>query len=374
MHKAAWAEIHVESLIHNLHTIRSQLKPHTAVCAVLKADAYGHGDIGTAQSLSGMGLVDMMAVGKMSELIRLSRKLPDNSPDILLLGDSEAGEVLEHLRDGSLHPARVLFSVYSMRQARELDALGTALRVKLRVHIRTDGWNSGMGLGYEEFLAHEEELCASGSLEICGIYSHLYSAYSDNPGGILQELERFDRFIRRIRPDLRKRVKVHILNSALIFRFPGYAYDMVRAGTALYGLSCGDKGLLRPAMRICATVFDVRMIDASAPLSYHAGRPDSGMRKIARIMLGYWDSPLLLTQGDVQIRIRGRLFRLADEVCMDNLCIDVSDADDIAVGDTAVLLGEEGVTVNEILERNHISYVHSEWLCMTAGRLEKVYL
>ncbi len=60
---------------------------------------------------------------------------------------------------------------------------------------------------------------------------------------------------------------------------------------------------------------------------------------------------------------------------MDNLCIDVTGNTDVKVGDTAVLMGdEEGVTLYDILERNHIHYVHSEWMCMTATRLEKVYV
>ena len=59
---------------------------------------------------------------------------------------------------------------------------------------------------------------------------------------------------------------------------------------------------------------------------------------------------------------------------MDNLAVDVTGADDIAVGDVAVLLGDEGVTVEQTLERNGISIARSEWLCMTAGRLEKVFV
>ena len=111
----------------------------------------------------------------------------------------------------------------------------------------------------------------------------------------------------------------------------------------------------------------------SAPLSYKSPIA-AGRRKIARIMLGYWDCPLLLTQKDIRILIRDRLFCLADDPCMDNLCIDVTGSDDISVGDVAVILGEPGVFVEEILERNEIDYVHSEWMSMTAGRLEKVYL
>jgi alanine racemase len=141
----------------------------------------------------------------------------------------------------------------------------------------------------------------------------------------------------------------------------------------MYGLACGDGGRLRPAMRICARIFDVRSVDGSVPMAYESVKKDHN-RRIARVMLGYWDSPLLLTQNNIRVWVKGRLFLPADDVCMDNLCIDVTAAEDIEVGDIAVFLGEEGVTVPEILERNGITYVHSEWLCMTAQRLEKVYI
>jgi serine/alanine racemase len=169
---------------------------------------------------------------------------------------------------------------------------------------------------------------------------------------------------------------VHILNSALVFLFPQYAYDMVRTGTAMYGLPSFDGGRLHPILRICAHVFDVRVISDDAPLCYesHMDKPHDGCRRIARIMLGYWDSPLLLTQKEIRILIRGRLFPLADDICMDNLAVDVTGAEDIAIGDEAVLLGEGGVSLAETMERTGISVARSEWLCMTAGRLEKVIL
>ena len=91
-------------------------------------------------------------------------------------------------------------------------------------------------------------------------------------------------------------------------------------------------------------------------------------------MLGYWDLPLLLTQKDVRIWIKGKLYEPADDVCMDNLCIDVSGDDEICVGDRAVLLGEEGIGAMDILARNGIDFVHGEWMCMTADRLEKIYI
>ena len=382
--KSAKAQVRTQDLAYNLALIRAQLPAGTALCAVLKADAYGHGLPGMLRLLSRRGLVDMAAVGKLSELLQLHRaasdgslspgEAPERTLDLLLLGNCEAAELAPVLDLPGFPRERVLWSVYSLRRFREFSALGRAQGAPLRVHIRVDGWNTGMGLGYREFLEHEEELFNTPGVRVCGLYNHLYTSYSQNTAEIEGELERFQQFVDALRPEHRRQLRVHILNSPLIFQFPQYAFDMARTGTAMYGLPCGDGGRLRPILRVSARVFDVREVDAAAPLSYEQGPHAAATRRIARMMLGYWDSPLLLTMKDVRVRIRGRVFRLADEICMDNLCIDVTGADDIVAGDEAVLLGEPGVTVEEIMERNGLPHVHSEYLCMTAGRLEKEYL
>lgn len=374
LHKSAWAEIRTGNLKNNLAVIRSQLPSDTAVCAVLKADAYGHGMMRFRNWLAENRLADLVAVGKMSELVTLTAALLPDGPKTLLLGPTETDELETCLVMGKVRPEETVFSVYNLRQFHELEALAEKRSLRLSVHIRVDGWDSGMGLGYDEFLCHEDELMSADSLDVCGLYSHLYTSYSGDLEGIRGELERFDALVRQIRPEHRARLTVHILNSSLIFLFPEYHYDMVRSGTAMYGLPTYDGGRLRPIMRVCARVFDVREVSDDAPLCYesHGEKPHDGSRRIARIMLGYWDCPFLLTQKEIRILIRGRLFRPADDICMDNMAIDVTGAEDIAVGDEAVLLGDRGVSLVETMERTGISIARSEWLCMTAGRLEKV--
>lgn len=376
LHKSAWAEIRTDALKNNLSVIRSQLPAGTPVCTVLKADAYGHGMKRLYRYLADQRLADMAAVGKMRELITLTAMSEPGDPPLLLLGPTESDELETCLREGSVKPDRTVFSVYSMRQFSELEALAEKLSLRFTVHIRVDGWNSGMGFDYEEFLQREDEIFAAPSLTVSGLYSHLYTSYSGDLEGIRRELERFDALLHRVRPEHRERLTVHVLNSSLIFLFPQYAFDMVRTGTAMYGLPAYDNDRLRPILRVCAHVFDVREISDDAPLCYesHAEKPHGGRRRIARIMLGYWDSPLLLTQKEIRVLIRGRLFPLADDICMDNLAVDVTGAEDISVGDEAVLLGEGGVSLSETLERTGITIARSEWLCMTAGRLEKVLL
>ncbi len=373
--RSAWAEVSSENIEKNIRIIQKQVGEGVKVCAVVKADAYGHGLSGFVDTLSKRKFTEIAAVGKFRELIKVFAEVNPSEMDILLLGAAASDEIALALDKGEIVSRRSIFSIYNTDMLRRLDKVAEFAKVTLRVHIRIDIWDSGMGLSPKEFLDKQDMIMAMPHLDVCGLYTHLYSAYSGDLDEIGSELKRFDDMVRLITPAYREKLCIHALNSALIFSFPQYAYDMVRAGTAIYGLPCGENTGLKTLMRICAQVFDVSEVDAGIPLSYINKNDNSRKkRRIARIMLGYWDLPLLLTQKEVRVWIKGRLYMLADDVCMDNLCIDVSGDDDIRVGDKAVLFGEEGVMDTDILDRNGIDYVHGEWMCMTADRLEKIYI
>ena len=371
--KSAWAEIDSASLSHNIEIIKKRLGKGTRLCGILKGDAYGHGMALVKPFLEREHLVDMFACGKISELEKIFKETGTAS-EVLLLGASTADEIGDSILNHRIPVEKSIISVCGFDQFHELEKVSEKLGVKIRVHIRVDEWNSGIGIGYEDFFKHEEELLATPYLDVCGLYGHLYTSYDFTSEETLKELRAFDNLVQRINPKYRDELTVHVLNSALIFRFPEYSYDMVRSGTAIYGLSCGDNGELQPVMSICGTVFSVKEVDAAAPLSYDEKTRDTGKRKIARVMLGYADCPLLLTQKEVRVLIRGKLFSLAEEACMDNLCIDVTGSDEIEIGDRAVILGDDGIQASDASERNGLHLVHSDWMSITAGRLEKVMI
>ncbi|WP_408070755.1 alanine racemase [Butyrivibrio sp. JL13D10] len=373
-HKEAWAEINTDAIRNNLKTISKKLGDKVGICAVLKADAYGHGIRGIRKCLSKCPHVTMVAVGKMSELTTLSSQHYDDGIPTLLIGAADPEEIESKLQNNSISAKDSIFTLYKTEWIDKLNSIGERLGVKIRIHVRLDRYDSGMGISYDDYTRNEKKLFSSENLDVCGLYTHLYSSYSDDEQSIRAELEYFKAFSDKIDPDYRKNLMVHALNSSLVFRFPEYAFDMVRVGSAMYGLADKKDSDMQFAMKICARIFDVRDIEDDVPLSYESNCKRRGKRKIARIMLGYWDAPLIFTQKDVRVSINKRLFYPADEMCMDNLCIDITGADDIKIGDIAVILGEEGVSAYEILDRNNISYVHGEWLCMTAGRLEKFYI
>ncbi len=372
--RAVWAELDGGRIRQNLQTVREGLARGTRVCAVLKGNAYGHGLREMGAFLAENRLADLAAVANPAEAEALEQ-LPawDGSDlDVLILGYTDAEEAEDAIRSGRILPERTLFSACSATHFRELDQLGRRLGVRLRVHLRLDGSDSGIGIGYGMYRKSERGFFAAEGVEILGLYGHLYTAYSGDRAATEREIRDFDALVREIPSSVRERLTVHLLSSGAVFSFPEYAYDMVRVGTALYGLGERECSRLRPVMRICGRICAVREVGPEVPLSYGAGGAGNGTRRVAQVMLGYGDCPCLLTQGRVLAEIRGQLYPLADEPFMDHLCLDVTGAEGVRSGDTAVLLGPDGITACEIAQRSGISYVHGDWMTMTADRLEKV--
>ena len=379
--KGAWAEVDKEAVRENIAYVRSLLPEGTRFCAVLKGNAYGHDLVKMKDYLVSASLVDMVAVGQVSELLLLQDHPHPKDVDELLLGFCRAREVEVALGEGRLSAQKMVFSIYNLPQFLELEELAKKSGKVLRVHLRVDPQDSGMGLSFETMLWQEEVFFSSPHVKVTGLYAHFYSSYGEDDSKLQRELEGFDAFLSRLSKKHLEGLIIHACNSPLVFRTAGHAYSMVRVGSALYGIQGGFEDRapkdrtreLHTAMRICARVFAIKTIQKQTSLSYHpSGAQD--MRRIARLMIGYWDVPLLLNQKDVRVCIRGKLFPLADDVCMDNLCIDITGSEEVSVGDVAYLLGPVGVRLEDILERNEIEFLHAEWLTMTAGRLPKVYV
>lgn len=369
--KTAWAEISKGAIIHNLDFVCSLLAPGTAVCAVLKGDAYGLGMIKIKKFLAENKLAEMFACGTIREMEKLFAETDDDS-DVLLLGFCPAYVLEKSFVEGRIPHKSAIFSVWNMDQYYELENLAKKLGHKIRLHIRVEEWGSGMGLRYEEYLEHEDEIMNSPCLDVCGIYGHIFSSYDDDTAETERELKVFDAFVGKINPEYRRCLTVHVQNSALVLRFPEYSYDMARVGTFLYGMPFRDGGRIQTVMKICATVFSVKDVDENVPLGYEGTLSVNGKRRIARVMIGYADCPVLLTLAKVKVKIRGKYYFLAEEACMDNLCVDITGNDDIEEGDIAVIMGDEGLDAVDIISENEIKPVHCDWMIITSSRLEKV--
>lgn len=359
----AWAEISLSDILKNLKIIKRYAGKNTGIGAVVKADAYGLGAKEISKTLGKEESISMFIVGKPAEAEEI-RPFANGKPILILDRVSVAGIK-------SPETEQMIYSAYDMDFLRELELLGERTNKAFPVHVRVDIWGSGLGFLPEEI---KEDLFSFSHVQVKGIYTHLHSSYQFDWRKSEEELCQFDRALLGLPARIRQELTVHAQNSPLIFTHSNHNYNMVRSGTALYGLPCHPRNTygLTPLLSLKSRIVTIAERKEECPLSYQkqkGGR--SG--KVARFLFGYWDCPFLMTQDGVKVWISGRLYSVADEPCMDSACIEV-EQDGVSVGDEVVLLGEhDGVRLREILARHHIDLAHSERLYILSKRLCRIY-
>lgn len=336
----------MDALRHNTALLGEVVRPST-VCAVVKANGYGHGASTVARAALAGGAVGV-AVALVEEGARL-REAQYADP-ILLLSEPPPGSEDEVVALG-LEP-----TVDTVEGVRRLADAARRLGHRVAVHVKVDTGMHRVGAPPEQVV----ELCqtvadAAPSLSAAGLWTHL--AVAEGSGGedrafTQVQLQRFE----EVRGDLRRqnlepRV-LHAANSAGAIAVPQSRYQMVRCGIALYGYSPSPAvsealsrqlpgAQLRPALSLKARVSSVRELPAGASPSYGRLRPLPERSSVATVPLGYADGvPRRLFETGGEVLIGGRRRPLAGMVTMDHLVVDCGH-DAVAVGDEVVLIGRQ---------------------------------
>ncbi len=322
------------------------------LCAVVKADGYGHGAVATARAALAGGAT-WLAVALVEEGIEL-RQAGVTAP-ILLLSEPRPTEMVEVVAY-DLRP-----SVYSATALAAAAAAATTGNHRLGVHLKIDTGMHRVGAHPDDAVLLARAIAAKGQLRLEGVWTHcavadeLANSYTD------VQLERYEQMLKALEADGGYRspgsFRRHAANSALLLAGsrPDASpirrrarYDMVRAGIALYGLPpsadfLGDMSGLRPAMQLRTQVSYVKRVAAGEGVSYGlAYRLDSD-RCVATLPIGYADG----VRRDYGLRggyvlIRGSRRPVVGVVTMDQLMVDCGGRSDVSVGDEAVLIGTQG--------------------------------
>ncbi|MDG2122673.1 MAG: alanine racemase, partial [Verrucomicrobiales bacterium] len=311
-----WAEIDLSALLHNLGVVRS-LHPDTAVMAVVKADAYGHGVPHVATALASAG-VEFLGVANATEARRLARTGTDKR--IYLLGPTAPGE-----RPEIVHH-RWVSCISSLEEAEHFDQLNAAAaNPPLPVHLAVD---TGMGRG--GFLASSlpgihPRLQALPHLHLEGIGSHLSSA-DENPGFTHQQIDLFNATLESL-GGAETFTYRHLANSAGLLDYPLGHTNLVRPGLMLYGISPvpGHQQNLRPVLSLKASITLVRTLPPGHGISYGRTFVTDRPTTVATIGIGYGDGlPRNLPSQKTTVLIGGQPCPLLGRVTMDQIMVDVS--------------------------------------------------
>ncbi len=342
--RPAWAEISRSALRHNLDALRQLIAP-SAICAVVKANGYGHGAKIAATTLAD-GELAGFGVAIVDEGVEL-REAGIADP-ILLLAETPA----ETVRDALEH--RLTLTIGSLEGARAAVAAAEVLGGRHRVHVKVDTGMHRMGVAPHGLDAVLDALAPCPNIVVEGFYTHFASADSSAPEDrdfCRVQLARFEESLAHARSRGVVPTIIHAANSAAALGFSESRLTMARVGLALYGhlpdatlgAALSDRGLtLRPAMSLHARVTAVRELDAGERPSYGRRRALPAHATVATVPFGYADGyPRRLFEAGAEVLIHGRRHALAGTVTMDQLVIDCDGAS-VNAGDEVVLLGTQG--------------------------------
>ncbi|HEY2055242.1 MAG TPA: alanine racemase [Solirubrobacterales bacterium] len=339
----AVARIDLGALRANCARLRAELG-EARLCAVVKANGYGHGAVDCARAAleGGATALAVATAGEAAELAGAGDPLRDGAVDLLTLGALTPPEVDVVLGAGS---------AISVWTPGFLDLVATRARAAgrpARVHVKHD---SGMGrLGTfdgEEVVRLARAVAADPDLELAGVWTHFATADEpdDDEGYFFEQLARFEPVAEAVHAE-HPGVTVHAANSAAVFRSPRSHFDMARCGVAIYGL---DPFQLDPAAHGLAPVLSLRSYVAAVK-RFPAGQSAGYGRRwrapedtwVGVVPLGYGDGVRRALTNDCDVLVGGRRYPLVGTVSMDNLTIDLGPESTVEPGAEAVLIGRQG--------------------------------
>jgi len=376
-YRRAWAEINPSHIAHNLRAVKNVIPSLTRLMGIVKGDAYGHGIVPVAETLLANG-VDALGVAICEEGITL-RETGINAPT-LIMGFTPDPLLDEVLRLGLVQ------TVFSPSGAVALSDAAKRAGKRAQVHIKIDTGMSRLGfLPKRENIEAICEIARDPMLDVQGIYTHCATSDALENGFVYEQRARFAWVLSELETrGLRVPVK-HMSNSGAVAQTlfapdsDGLFMDIVRVGVMLYGLPPSHEMgevcsplCLKPAMRLFSQVSMVKELASGVGISYGHLFTTARPTTIAVIPVGYADGyPRRLTHGG-RVLIRGCFAPIVGAICMDQCMVDVTDIPGVTPGDTVTMLGEPGITADDLADI--VGTIGYEIVCGIGKRVPRVYI
>jgi alanine racemase len=337
------------------------------LCAVVKADGYGHGADGCANAALEGGAA-RLAVATASEAEQIGRRF--QHVPLLTMGALTAEEVDAALSAGSE------MAVWREDFRRLVAGRARAHGHRARLHVKYD---SGMGrLGNrdpEQVLALVRACAEDPDLELAGLWTHFATADELDSAYFDEQLDRFGEVAAAVKAE-HPQVTVHAANSAAVLRDKRSHFDMARCGVAIYGLDPFQRDPteqgLRPALALSSHLADVKRFPAGASAGYGRKWKAPVETWVGVIPLGYGDGVRRALTNNADVLVRGRRYPLVGTVSMDNLTIDLGPETEVEPGDEAVLIGRQGeeeIRAEELARR--LETINYEVTCAISPRVPR---
>jgi alanine racemase len=377
--RPTWAEVSLGNLRHNFRVVQQHVQNSVAICAVVKADAYGHGALECALALQQEG-ARWLGVTSLDEAIPLREA--EVQIRILLMTGFWRGEEQEIVRLG-LTP-----TVWEPGQIDLLEKAAARLGVSRHsVHLKVDTGMGRLGVAPEDLPQIYAALKSSPHLELEGLSTHLASSEVLDAPSVEEQLKRFEDVRRGLRSQGLNPPLVHAANTNAAISRPESLHSMVRPGLALYGYYLpferagrevsGSKLRLaiKPVLTWKTRILSLRNMRANQALGYGGTYVTKAAAKIAVLPVGYADGFNRQLFSGGRVIVGENYAPIVGRISMDLTLVDVTGISGVAVGDEVVLLGSsDGLNVDA---REHARLANTnpyEILCDISKRVPRKYL
>ena len=370
-----WAEVSLAALGHNFHAIQKHVGPGVAICAVVKADGYGHGAVECAIALESQG-AQWLGVTNAAEGLAL--RGAGTKARILLMTGIWRGEEDEIVAE-NLTP-----TIWEAWQINALERAASQRQSTLPVHLKIDTGMNRLGASLVALPHLCETLSACKHVALEGVSTHFASAEVLDAEDAVRQMKAFEEGLTIVRSYGLRPPLVHMGNSAAMTARPETWKTMVRPGIALYGYSLpftrggGPASVaelpLRPVLSWKTRVLTVKEVATGQAVGYMGTFVTKEKSRIAVLPVGYADGYPRLLSNRARVIVGGEYAPVVGRVSMDLTIVDVTHIQDVAVGDEVVLIGKSnGKNVDAVELARWCETVPYEILCGLSQRVPRVY-
>lgn len=362
------AVIHLNAIRHNVSELKKHLQSSVQIIAVVKANAYGHGDVEVAKAALEAG-ANSLAVATADEALHIRKHFPDTP--ILVLGATPI-EFTPYAAESA-----ITLAVFSVEWIEQVKALGQTFTKPLNVHIKIDSGMGRIGIRTREELQElDTAIASSNNIQLDGVFTHFATADEEDTQYFEKQVQIFDELVSSL---TKKPRLVHASNTATaLVKDERIQYDAVRFGISMYGLSPSGyvEGILpfpiQPAFSLETELVHVKRISAGDSVGYGATFVADKDMWIGTLPIGYADGMIRKLAGQ-EVLVNGKRMPIVGRICMDQCMIALPQA--YKVGEEVTLIGKQQDAEISMEEwATKLETISYEVPCIITVRVPRIYI
>ena len=341
------AEISRRAVANNLDVLRSRLPRGCKLCAVVKANCYGHTIDALLETI--VARADALAVATIPEALEIrSRGYSGMILALLACGPQGGGDQLEAVAEAVRHDIHV--SLTDLADIPPLERLAETLNKSPHVHVKIDTGMGRSGVLAAEAVELIQAIRRSGKLHLAGVFTHFAASDEQDKTHAESQFAVYSAVIRAVGP--LPGVIRHVANSAAVADMPQTTLDMVRPGIAIYGYQPSEDICnqlpLQPALRLTAPIVQLKCLPAGVTCGYGRTHTLTRASRVGIAPAGYADCMTRLLSNRCSVRVGPSLAPVIGRISMDQVILDLTDCPAAKVGDRVELISPDPAAPNSV--------------------------